>query len=191
MCRDTDCLNCRCCGPLRVFFRASCSWRPEGLFGQSFSIALPIHELIGLPCLWAFSVVWHISHLNGHLGWVTTLLFSASVVWGASLSVIQLLMQACGQREAMVMSPPPMHYHLASMAAQLSSKGIPHHNLFPHIPSVHLSAVNSSSPPGIAPQSLNSSSQLLQRACDKCSVSNGGINLKKMIVFFLYIFIFT
>ena len=61
----------------------------------------------------------------------------------------------------MVMSPPPMHYHLASMAAQLSSKGIPHHNLFPHIPSIHLYAVHSSSPPGIAPQSLNSSSQLL------------------------------
>ena len=61
----------------------------------------------------------------------------------------------------MVMSPPPMHYHLASMAAQLSSKGIPHHNLFPHIPSIHLSAVKSSSCPGITLQSLNSSSQLL------------------------------
>ena len=52
-------------------------------------------------------------------------------------------------------------YCLASKAAWLSSTGISHHSLLPHIPSVHLSAVNSSPRPGIAPQSLNSSSQLL------------------------------
>ena len=52
-------------------------------------------------------------------------------------------------------------YRLASMAAYLSSTGISHHSLLPHIPSVHLSAVNNSSHPGIAPQSLSSSSQLL------------------------------
>ena len=52
-------------------------------------------------------------------------------------------------------------YRLASMAAQLSSTGISHHNLLPHIPSIRLSTVNSSPHPGIAPQSLNSSSQLL------------------------------
>ena len=52
-------------------------------------------------------------------------------------------------------------YRLASMAARLSSTGISHHNLLPHIPSIHLSAVNSSLCPGIAPQSLNSSSQPL------------------------------
>ena len=34
-------------------------------------------------------------------------------------------------------------------------------DLLPYIPSIHLSAVNSSPYPGIAPQSLNSSSQLL------------------------------
>ena len=57
--------------------------------------------------------------------------------------------------------------HLASMAAQLSSTGISLHNLLPHIPSIHLSAVNSSPRPGIAPQSLNSSSQplCLPEAC--------------------------
>ena len=48
-------------------------------------------------------------------------------------------------------------YHLASMAAGLSSTGFSHHSLLPHIPSIHLSAVNSS-PHLIAPQSLNSSS---------------------------------
>ena len=47
------------------------------------------------------------------------------------------------------------------MAAWLSSTGISHHSLLPHIPSTHLSAVNSSPCPGIAPQSLNSSSQPL------------------------------
>ena len=52
-------------------------------------------------------------------------------------------------------------YHLASMAAWLSSTGISHHNLLPHTPSICLSTVNSSLHPGIAPQSLNSSSQLL------------------------------
>ena len=52
-------------------------------------------------------------------------------------------------------------YHLASMAAWLFSTGISHHNLLPHIPSIHLSTVNSSPHPGIAPQSLNSSSQPL------------------------------
>ena len=52
-------------------------------------------------------------------------------------------------------------YLLASMAAWLSSTGISHHNLLPHIPSIHLSTVNSSPCPGIAPQSLTSNSQSL------------------------------
>ena len=44
-------------------------------------------------------------------------------------------------------------YRLASMAAWLSSTGISHHNFLSHIPSVRLSAVNSSPRPWIAPQS--------------------------------------
>ena len=48
------------------------------------------------------------------------------------------------------------------MAAWLSSTGISHHNLLPHIPFFRLSTVNSIPGPGIAPQSLNSSSQTLQ-----------------------------
>ena len=51
--------------------------------------------------------------------------------------------------------------HLTSMAAWLSSTSISHHNLLPPISSIHLSIVNSSPCPGIAPQSLNSSSQPL------------------------------
>ena len=52
-------------------------------------------------------------------------------------------------------------YRLASMAAWLFSTSISHHDLLPHIPSICLSAVNSSPHSGISPQSLNSSSQLL------------------------------
>ena len=52
-------------------------------------------------------------------------------------------------------------YHLASTAALLSSTGISHHNLLSHIHSIHLSTVNSNPCPGIAPQSLNSSSKPL------------------------------
>ena len=49
-------------------------------------------------------------------------------------------------------------YCLASVAAWLSSTGISHHNIFPHIPLIPVSAVNSSPGTGIAPQSLNFSS---------------------------------
>ena len=65
----------------------------------------------------------------------------------------------------MVMAPPlrmTQQDRLASMAAWLSSTGISHHNPLPHVPSVRLSTVNSSPHPGIAPQLLNSSSQLLR-----------------------------
>ena len=54
----------------------------------------------------------------------------------------------------MVMAPPPrmtQQYRLASMAAWLSSTGLSHHNLLPHIPSTHLSTLDSSLHPGIAP----------------------------------------
>ena len=58
--KDTDCLHPRGYGPIRVFFRASCSWQSEGLFGQSFSVALPIQAL------------------RGSLAWGPSLLFSAA-----------------------------------------------------------------------------------------------------------------
>ena len=79
-------------------FQASCSWRSDGLFGQSFSIAPPIQALRGFPCLGSFSVVWRIRHIEGspclgsyfvdrhirHLerypGWGPTLWFSVSSV---------------------------------------------------------------------------------------------------------------
>ena len=44
-----------------LFSTASCSWQSEGLFGQSFSVALPVQALRWLPNLGSFSVVWLIS----------------------------------------------------------------------------------------------------------------------------------
>ena len=55
------------------FFRASCSWWSEGLFGQSFSVALPVQALRVLSCLGSFSVVWCSSTKRGHPGWGPTL----------------------------------------------------------------------------------------------------------------------
>ena len=72
VCTDTDCLLCGSYGPLRVFFRASGSWQSEGLFGQSFCIALPPQAHRGLPCLGSFSVDPHVRHLKGRPGWGPT-----------------------------------------------------------------------------------------------------------------------
>ena len=96
-------------GPMRVFSQAFCSWGSEGLFGISFSIALPIQALKGLPCLGPFSVVRCIRHIEGPP--LAGILLCSSVLQvfdgPAQLSIAQRLMQAYGEREAMVMAPPP------------------------------------------------------------------------------------
>ena len=72
--------------------------------------------------------------------------------------------QCCLWGEAMVVAPPPTRDSRSIVCfhgCRLSSTGISHHNLLPHIPSICLSAVNSSPCPVIAPQPLNSSSQPL------------------------------
>ena len=114
-------------GPIRVFIPASCSWQSEGLFGQSLSVGLPVQALRGLPCLGSFSVVWRLRHIEGHprlgsysVDWRVshlkghpelgpTLYLSVSGLCWASLSIVQLLMLVCGEREAMVMAPPATH----------------------------------------------------------------------------------
>ena len=65
--------NHRSYGPIRVFLQASCSWQLHGLFGQTFSVVLPIQALRGLPCLGSFSVVQHVRHIKEHSGWGPTL----------------------------------------------------------------------------------------------------------------------
>ena len=119
-----DCLRCKTYDPIRVFFRASCSWRSEGLFGQSFSIALPIQELRGLPCLRSFSVSQHVRHIEG-------------LPWLGSYSVHRQVRPLVGQplccsaagagsvgSERLWWWLHPLHvtqrYGLASMASQVS-----------------------------------------------------------------------
>ena len=97
--RDTDCLHPRGYGPIRVFFQASCSWQSEGLFGQSFSVALPIQALRGLPYLASLSVVPQVKHIEGP-PWVG----SYSVVQHvrhlmANFSIVQLPMLALGREK--------------------------------------------------------------------------------------------
>ena len=72
----------------------------------------------------------------------------------------------------MVMAPPATCDSAVLpcfLAAWLSSICISHHDLLPHILSIRFSSVNSSPCPGIAPQSLNSSSQLLPLPREQCS----------------------
>ena len=88
VCRDTYCLRGRSYGPIRVFFRASCSWQSEGLFGQSFSIAPPIQALRGLPCLGSFSAAQGIRHKEG-------------LPWLGSYSVVQCLKHLMGHQDLM------------------------------------------------------------------------------------------
>ena len=107
-CRETDCLCCRSNGPIRVFFQASCSWQSEGLFGQSFSVPLPIQALRGLPCLRSFSRSGH-QALQGApwVGFYSVVQCITLFDGPASLLFIQLPMLACGETEAMVTAPPP------------------------------------------------------------------------------------
>ena len=70
VCTDMDCFRRRIYGPNRVFFQVSRSWRSEGLFGQSLSIALPLQALRGVPCRESFSVVQHVRHLKEHLDFI-------------------------------------------------------------------------------------------------------------------------
>ena len=79
-----DCLCPRSYGPILVFFQASCSWRSKGLFGQSFSAAPPVQAFWGLLCLGSFSVVWHVSHIEGPH-------------WLGSYSVVQCVRHLMGQ----------------------------------------------------------------------------------------------
>ena len=71
----------------------------------------------------------------------------------------------------MVMASPPTHDSAVSPCFLGCLAFL--HSLLPHIPWIRLSTVNSSPHPGIAPQSLNSSSQLLRllgdlHSCPEC-----------------------
>ena len=77
VCRATHCLCPRSYSPIWVFFWTSCRWWSEGLFGQSFSVALPF------------------SHLEGSLAWSPSLLFGTSGKIKAPLAGALLCRSAC------------------------------------------------------------------------------------------------
>ena len=107
-----------------------------------------VHQALkGAPWVGSYSVVQHIRHLMGQPLCCSPV---DAGMWGER-----------GYGAGFTPLPMTVQYHLASLAAQLSSTGISHHSLLPHIPSIHLSVVNSSPHPWIIPHSLNSSSERL------------------------------
>ena len=151
----------------------------------------PVQALRGLPCLGSFSVVQFIRHIKGPPVAAVLLCRSAhqalkGAPWTGPYSVVQCIRQVFDGPASLLFSCWCWHvgrerlwlwlhplrmtqqYRLASMAAWLSSTGISHYSVLPHIPSIRLSTVNSSPHPGIAPQSLNSSSQPLPLPGNLC-----------------------
>ena len=148
VCRDTDCLHCRSYGPVRVFFPTSCSWRSEGLSGQSFSVALPVQALRGLPCLGFFSVVWCIRHIEGPPGGVLLCRLAHQAIDGPASPLFPYRCWLWGERGHADVPPPTLDSAVSPYfhGAWLSCTIISFHDLLPHIPSIHLSTVNSSQP---------------------------------------------
>ena len=60
----------------------------------------------GAPCLGSYSVDQHVRHLKGHPVWVL-LCSSVCQAFDGPASIVQLQMLACGERDTMVMAPPP------------------------------------------------------------------------------------
>ena len=145
VCRDTDCLSHRRCGPTRV----SVSWWSEGHFGWFFSILPTVQALRGLPCLGSFSVVWYIRHIEGRPTDRGPTLSSMRQAFDGPASLSFSCQCWCVGSQRLWWWLHPLHMTqqcpLASMAARLSCTGISHYNLLPHIPSICLSEVNSSS----------------------------------------------
>ena len=128
--RNTNCLNHRNYGPIRVFL-ASVSWWSKGLFDLSFSVFPPIQALKGLPWLGFFSVVWHIRHFKGTASIVQ---LPVLAVWGEKLQCWLYPLHVT------------LQYCLDSMAAWFSSTGISHYSLLPHVPLGHFHSQQQTSP---------------------------------------------
>ena len=163
-------------------YQSPFSWWSEGLFGQSFSLAQPIQALRGIPYLGSFSVVqvsqahrgvpWlgsylvglRIRHLKGRPGRGPTLVQGIRHLMGQPLCCSAANASVCGERGYGDGCTPYAWLSSIALLPWLPSsppQAFSHHSLLPHIPMIHLSAVNSSPRPGIAPQSLISSSQPL------------------------------
>ena len=114
------------------------------VWGPTLRSAHP--ALKGAPWVESYSVVQCGRHLMGQPLYCST---NNAGVWG--------------ERETMVMAPP-LPWDSAVLPCFHGCLAFLHRHFPPqcHIPLIHLSAVNSSPHPGIIPQSLNSSCQLLR-----------------------------
>ena len=59
--------------PSESFFEHLVAGHQRASLAKSFSVALPIQALRGPPCLWSFSAVRHIRHIEGPPGWSSNL----------------------------------------------------------------------------------------------------------------------
>ena len=134
-----------------LLFRVSGTWR--GPMAGVLLCRLGHQALKGVTWVGSYSVVQCIRHLMGQPLYC---LATSAGLWGQ---------RGHGDGSTLRVT---QQYRLASMAAWLSSTDISNQNLLPHISLVYLSTVNSSPCPGIAPQSLNSSSQMLCLPGDLC-----------------------
>ena len=127
----------------------------------------------GTPCLGFYSVDLHVRHFQGHPGWCASLLFSSSLKGAprvGSYSAVQCVRCLMGQSLYCSAADAGMwgerdygdsstHY---ARLPDFPPQSPPSH------PLIRLSTVNSSPCPGIAPQSLNSSSQPLHLPGQLC-----------------------
>ena len=90
------------------------------------------HARRGDPQLGSVSVDRPIRHLKENSGWVLLCCLVGQALNGPA-SLVQLPVTVCGEREAMVMTPPLMdnsQHCLASITSLFSSTDISHHNVF-------------------------------------------------------------
>ena len=121
---------------------------------------------------WGSTLILCIRHLQEHPGWCPALYFTMfSICWASLTIVVTADASMWGERgygDCSTHIHVTQWYRLAYVAAWFSSTGVSYHSLFPHTPSLHISAVNSSLRPVIVPESLNSSSQTLCLSGDTC-----------------------
>ena len=130
----------------------------------SYSVDQPIRHLKGARWVGSNSVVRHISHLKEHPGWGSYSIVLCQELEGPSSLSFSCQCWHCGERETLVMAPSPRH-ESAVLPCFHGCPAFLHRHFPPQSPPSHPLSPSLHSPqqpcPGIAPQSLSSSSQLL------------------------------
>ena len=162
MCRDTDRLHHRSYGRSGSFFKPLVAGDQKASLA-SLSLPLSVQALAGLPCLGSFSIVRHVGHIEGPPGWGPTLQFSGEAFDGPAYLLFSCRCCRLGRERLwcwLYTLRVTQQYRLLPWLPGFPPQAFPT-TVFPHIPLICLSTVNSGPRPGIAPLSLNSSSQLL------------------------------